>query len=98
MAGGISLASIFRFLNCRLGGEADDGDTMDRIGDSDTAGDVGGAGESGAAKERVHCTADWDTDTGAAAGGWGEGGGGASHSNNLWTATPDEVRSRFSSN
>ena len=52
------------------------GDTMDWIGDSDTGGDVGGAGESGAAKERVHCTADWDTDTGAAAGGWGEGGGG----------------------
>ena len=36
---------------------------MDWIGDSDTAGDVGGAGESGAAKERSHCTADWDTDT-----------------------------------
>ena len=46
LAGGISLASIFRFLNCRLGGEAG-GDTMD----SDTAGDVGGAGESGAAKD-----------------------------------------------
>ena len=61
-AGGISLASIFRFLNCRLGGEAN-GDTMDWIGDSNTAGDVGGAGESGAAKERSHCTADWDTDT-----------------------------------
>ena len=71
LAGGISLASIFRFLNCRLGGEAG-GDTMD----SDTAGDVGGAGESGAAKERSHCTADWDTDTGAAAGGEGEAGGG----------------------
>ena len=74
-AGGISLASIFRFLNCRLGGEAD-GDTMDWIGDSDTAGDVGGAGESGAAKERSHCTADWDTDTGVAAGGKGEYGEG----------------------
>ena len=74
-AGGISLASIFRFLNCRLGGEAD-GDTMDWIGDSNTAGDVGGAGESGAAKERSHCTADWDTDTDAAAGGEGEAGGG----------------------
>ena len=51
---------------------------MDWIGDSDTAGDVGvgGAGESGAAKERSHCTADCDTDTGAAAGGEGEAGGG----------------------
>ena len=28
---------------------------------------------------------------------WGEGGG-ASHSNIVWTATPDEVRSRFSNN
>ena len=28
---------------------------------------------------------------------WGEGGG-ASHSNNVWTATPEEVRSRFSNN
>ena len=46
--------------------------------DSDTTGDVGGSGESGAAQERSHCTADWDTDTGAAAGGEGEadrGGG-----------------------
>ena len=34
LAGGISLPSIFRFLNCHLGGEAD-GDTMDWIGDSD---------------------------------------------------------------
>ena len=34
LAGGISLASIFRFLNCHLGGEAH-GDTMDWIGDSD---------------------------------------------------------------
>ena len=74
-AGGISLASIFCFLNCGLGGEAD-GDTMDWIGDSNTAGDVGGAGESGAAKERSHCTADWDTDTDAAAGGKGEAGEG----------------------
>ena len=49
---------------------------MDWIGDSNTAGDVGGAGESGAAKERSHCTADWDTDTDAAAGGKGEAGGG----------------------
>ena len=32
--GGISIESIFRFLNCHLGGEAH-GDTMDWIGDSD---------------------------------------------------------------
>ena len=31
--GGISIESIFRFLNCHLGGEAH-GDTMDWIGDS----------------------------------------------------------------
>ena len=71
--GGISIESIFRFLNCHLGGEAQ-GDTIDWIGDWD----VGGAGESGAAKERSHCTADCVTDTGTAAGGEGEarGGGG----------------------
>ena len=34
LAGGISLPSIFLFLNCHLGGEAG-GDTMDWIGDSD---------------------------------------------------------------
>ena len=34
LAGGISLPSIFLFLNCHLGGEAH-GDTMDWIGDSD---------------------------------------------------------------
>ena len=32
--GGISIESIFRFLNCHLGGEAH-GDTMDWKGDSD---------------------------------------------------------------
>ena len=58
------------------------GDTMDWIGDSDTAVDVGGAGESGAAKERSHCTADWDTDTDAATAG-GEGEAGATKDNSV---------------
>ena len=70
-----SLESILCFINSRLGGEAKL-DTKDWIGEIDTAGDVGGAGESGAAKERSHCTADSDTDTDAAAGGKGEAGGG----------------------